>query len=127
MAKVVLDASALLTLFQGEPGSELVAQQIADAAISALNLSEVVAKLAEKGLSETGVRDSLAALDLEVVDFDREQAFVAGFLRPGTRNLGLSLGDLGCLSLARGLGLPVLTADRSWRELNVGVEVRVIR
>lgn len=127
MAKVVLDASALLTLFQGEPGSELVAQQIGDAAISAVNLSEVVAKLAEQGFSEAIARDSLAALDLEVVDFDGEQAFVAGFLRPGTRNLGLSLGDRGCLSLAQRLGLPVLTADRSWRELDVGVKVRVIR
>ncbi len=127
MAKVVLDASALLTLFQREPGSELVGEQIADAAISTVNLSEVVAKLAEKGLPGRLIRDSLAALDLEVVDFDSEQAFAAGFLRPGTRNLGLSLGDRGCLSLAQGLRLPVLTADRSWRELEVGVEVRVIR
>ncbi len=39
----------------------------------------------------------------------------------------LSLGDAACLATARVLGMPVLTANRAWAALPVGVEVRLIR
>jgi PIN domain nuclease of toxin-antitoxin system len=64
---------------------------------------------------------------MEVVSFDREQAYEAGLLRPLTRGAGLSLGDRACLALARRLGLPAFTADRSLEGLGVGIEVQVIR
>lgn len=43
MSEMVLDASALLALLNVEPGSEVVEKAIPGAAISAVNLSEVVA------------------------------------------------------------------------------------
>jgi PIN domain nuclease of toxin-antitoxin system len=61
------------------------------------------------------------------VPFDEELARGAGALRPATKSLGLSLGDRACLALAQREGLPVLTADRAWAKLAVGVEVKVIR
>lgn len=127
MADVVLDASALLALLNAESGAESVAAVLPDAVVSAVNLSEVVAKLAEAGMPEKAIRDALLALPLTVVPFDREQAYEAGLLRPSTRGMGLSLGDRGCLSLAKRLGAPALTADKSWERLAVGVKVRVIR
>ncbi len=127
MPEVVLDASALLALLNREPGAELVAAALPSAAVSTLNLSEEVAKLAEAGVPEEAIRVALQGLPLEVVPFDQEQAYGAGLLRPYTKDLGLSLGDRGCLSLALRLGLPVLTADRAWQRLSVGAEVRVIR
>ncbi len=127
MADVVLDASALLALLNSESGAESVAAVLPDAVVSAVNLSEVVAKLAEAGMPEKAIRDALLALPLTVVPFDREQAYEAGLLRPSTRGMGLSLGDRGCLSLAKRLGAPALTADKSWERLAVGVKVRVIR
>lgn len=127
MADVVLDASALLALLNAETGAESVAAALPDAVVSAVNLSEVVAKLAEAGMPEKAIRDALLALPLPVVPFDREQAYEAGMLRPSTRGMGLSLGDRGCLSLAKRLGVPALTADKSWERLAVGVKVRVIR
>lgn len=45
MTSVVLDASALLAYVDGEPGAAMVASLIGDAIISAVNFSEVVAKL----------------------------------------------------------------------------------
>jgi ribonuclease VapC len=46
----VIDASALLALLQDENGADAVVEAIADgAAISTVNLSEVLAKLAEHG------------------------------------------------------------------------------
>jgi PIN domain nuclease of toxin-antitoxin system len=44
-----------------------------------------------------------------------------------TRQAGLSLGDRACLALGLTRGLPVLTADRVWAQLDVGVEVVVCR
>ena len=127
MAEVVLDASALLAMLNGEPGSELVAAALPQAAISAINLSEVVAKLAEAGMPEGAIRDALQGLHFDIVSFDREYAYEAGLLRPSTRGVGLSLGDRGCLSLAKRLGVPAMTADRTWERLSIGAEVQVIR
>jgi PIN domain nuclease of toxin-antitoxin system len=40
---------------------------------------------------------------------------------------GLSLGDRTCIALGLQQGLPVLTADLKWTEVNVGVQIEVIR
>ncbi len=54
-------------------------------------------------------------------------AVAAAELRIPTMAAGLSLGDRACLALGQRMGLPVLTTDRVWQSLDVGVEIRVIR
>lgn len=98
-----------------------------DAAISTVNLSEVAAKLAEGGMPEEVIREALEGLALGIHDFGRELAFRTAMLRPITRSRGLSLGDRACLALGRRLDLPVLTADRTWAGLDVGVEITLVR
>jgi len=66
-------------------------------------------------------------LGISVEAFDAGLAYLAGLLRPQTKGIGLSLGDRACLALGRHMRLPVLTADRAWAKLRVGVEIRVIR
>lgn len=127
MSEVVLDASALLAVLKEEPGHERVAEVVSRAAMGAVNLSEVAAKLADAGMPEEAVREALGGLALEVHDFDRELAFRAGMLRPATRPAGLSLADRACLALGHRLGLPVLTADQTWKDLDLAVEVRLVR
>jgi ribonuclease VapC len=111
---VVLDASALLALLQDEPGAERVAELLSGAAMSAVNLSEVVAKLIDHGMPAADVREALDGLPLDVHAFDREAAFAAGELRRITRGAGLSLGDKACLALAARLDVAAVTADRAW-------------
>jgi ribonuclease VapC len=129
----VLDASALLAFLQREPGQERVADALTPgSAISTVNLSEVVAKLRDANAPETIIRHALNGLlarGLEVVPFDEALAFTAGFLRPVTRELGLSLGDRACLALGQSRQQPVLTADRGWADVAraVGIDVRLIR
>ena len=41
--------------------------------------------------------------------------------------IGLFLGDRACLSLAKQLELPVVTADRIGRKLTIVIEIEVIR
>ena len=40
---------------------------------------------------------------------------------------GLSLGDRACLALASLTGRIVVTADRVWPELDLGIDIRLIR
>lgn len=128
MVSWVLDASALLAMLNGEPGEQVVARAIREsAAMSAVNMSEVVAKLSEVGMPETEIRESLEPLGLTVFDFDEDSAYAAGLLRTATREAGLSLGDRACLSLAQHLGLTVLTVDRSWDGLRLQLTVQIIR
>lgn len=126
-SSLVLDASALLALLYLEPGKEVVEEAIPGALMSAVNLSEVAAKLADEGMPEPVVQETLSNIEVEIRPFDSAAAFRAGMLRPLTRALGLSFGDRACLALGLQLGLPVLTADRDWSDLDLGVEVRQIR
>ena len=126
----VLDASALLALIQNEAGTNLVSNAITQgkAIISSVNLSEVIAKLAENGMLELEIVDFQNQLPVEVIYFNSAIALAAGLMRPATRQLGLSLGDRACLATAQTLGnLPVLTADRIWTELSVDFRITVLR
>jgi ribonuclease VapC len=127
MADWVLDSSAILARFAGEAGAETVEAGAAAAVVSAVNYAEVVGKLVDRGLPAEAAMTAAGELRLVVVPFDEAAALRAGALRAETRGLGLSLGDRACLTLAEALGLPVLTADRAWAELDLDVEVVLIR
>ena len=64
---------------------------------------------------------------MEVLPFTGEDALEVARLRGLTRAHGLSFGDRACLALARRLGLPALTAERAWAELDLGIPVEVLR
>ena len=121
----VLDASALLALLHEEPGAEFV--ELEGAVISAVNWSEVLYKCLSRGVDIKGLRGDLEALGLSIEPFTPQDAELAAELWPQTRSLGLSLGDRACLALGLRSGLTVVTADRSWKNLRLGVKVQVIR
>lgn len=128
MSKVVLDASAVLAVLNNEPGAEkLTPELLSNAACSTVNLAEVYGKLvSEGGDAEEAWEDALAPVR-EAIPFTAEHAKTAGGLVPQTRSLGLSLGDRACLALGIAMKAPVYTADKSWRNLKVGVRIHVIR
>ena len=127
MAEVVLDASAVIALLRSEKGADVVSSALPGAAISAVNLSEIATWLSDAGTEAKKIRLTLDGLHLQCDAFDEESAFSAADMRKATRGKGLSLGDRACLALAKRLALPALTADRSWAELDIGVDVRLIR
>jgi ribonuclease VapC len=110
-----------------EPGAEMVADSIAGgAATSAVNLSEVATVLVcrKKDPEEIlgPVREQLA-----VEPFTDDDALAAAALFSKTSSKGLSLGDRSCLALARRLGAPAVTAEHAWAELELDIEVQLIR
>jgi len=123
----VLDSSAVLCLMQGEEGAGMVRDALPDSCISAVNLSEVVAKMSERGMDGALIREALDPLDLKIISFDADQGLDAGLLRESTRRLGLSLGDRACLSLAHKRDAIALTTDKAWAKLEEGFKVRVLR
>lgn len=127
MSDVVLDASAVLALVHGEPGAERVLAVLDRAAISAVNLAEVVSRLAERGRPAAAIRRQLTRLPLDVAPVDEDLGYEAGFLRPATRPFGLSLGDRICLALAARLGATALTADRAWTRVDTEVRIELLR
>jgi ribonuclease VapC len=123
----VLDASALLCLLHDEKGAGRVAEALPLAVISAVNLSEAIAKLADVGLSAKRISAAIEALQVAIVPFDNEQALIAGLLRPKTRHAGLSFGDRACLALGQARSATVLTCDRAWSGLGLSVLVEQLR
>jgi ribonuclease VapC len=128
----VLDASAFLAYLRGEPGGVVAAQAIEQqTAISLVNWAETLTLLVDLGATVTEATARVRRLGilgrrLRVVPLTRSDAEMAR-LRALTRHLGLSLGDRACLALGLRLGLPVVTADRDWAQLDFGVPIQVIR
>lgn len=127
MNKYVLDSSAVLAVIQKEPGAEFVARNIEHCVISAVNLCEVVGKLARDGIGEDDSYGMLENMILEVIPFDRAAAFSAGRMILRTLPYGLSLGDRACLATAAHLKLEAITADKVWTKLKIPVKIKVIR
>ena len=119
----VIDASAAIAYLLNETGGDAVVPHLRAGLISAVNLTEVVTRLIRTGQNPMRAH----YLGCRVVDHDADLADRTGRLWPLTMHLGLSLGDRACLALALREGLPVLTGDRPWAGLTIGVDVRLIR
>jgi ribonuclease VapC len=125
--EVVLDASALIALLADEPGADVVEAELDRAVVSAVNWAEILQRYVAYDLPIAGKRVAVESLGVRIEPFTAEDAEHAAVLREVTRAAGLSLADRACLALGRRLGTRVYTADRAWREVEVGVEVALIR
>jgi ribonuclease VapC len=129
----VVDASALLAYLFGERGDEVVADAIARGAhLSTVNLAEVLSIVASRGgdpadVAERLTRAGVLGEAIIVEPCTLADAVETARLCPLTRDHGLSLADRACVALARRLGQPALTADRTWADARIDVEVAFIR
>ncbi len=123
----LLDASAVLAAVLAEPGGEAAFEAMADGAISVVNLCEVLSKLTGNGVAAEEAVALVGRFELRPLAFEPRHAVEAARLRPLTMRLGLSLGDRACLAHARLQAMPILTADRKWAGLDLGLDIRLIR
>ena len=122
-----MDSSAVVAALLEEPGGEEMARRDGPFLISTVNLCEVLERLAVGSAAEAPTLAMLEDLGLVLVDFTPDLAAIAARLKASTRSVGLSLGDRACLALALREQAPVLTGDRAWSKVDVGVEVLLIR
>lgn len=118
-APVVLDASAVLALLQGETGADEVESVLDGALMSCVNLSEVLQNAEQHDVGTEGLEYDLEALGIEFRDFDRMAARATAELRSAGR--GLSLGDRVCLALARQAEAMAVTTDGGWANADLDV------
>ena len=126
---VLLDASAYFAYLFKEKGWDIVEHALYEGAgMSAVNLSEIILKLQRYKVDEQEIRTALASVPIEIIQYDSN---VAEFLTEQAFKIfqiaGFSLADRICLATAASLSLPVFTADLAWKDLDIGVSVRVIR
>jgi len=127
MSRVVLDATALLTLINAEPGAEVIARYLKNAEISAITLSEVVTILAEMGMPLEEITRVFDRLGIKVHPFARNTALTAALLRSNVEDLELTISDRASLALAMQLGSPVITVNPLWDRLDAGVPVKIVK
>ena len=129
--KIVLDASSVIALINREKGCEIVEKYLEEAIISTVNFAEVISVVNRELFKSEA--DRIEGLKLitdtlpQIIDFDINQAIISGELDSITKKYGLSLGDRECLALAKYKNIPVLTADKTWSKLNLGIKIKLIR
>jgi PIN domain nuclease of toxin-antitoxin system len=124
---IVLGASAHLAFLFREVGQERVAEVVDRSCLSTVNLCEVLGRFACDGHDPVEVLNRIRETSIEIVPFVSDRAALAAALARALRPRGFSMGDRACLALAVSRDLPALTADRVRIDIDVGVEVRVIR
>ncbi|SNT38546.1 PIN domain-containing protein [Rhodococcoides kyotonense] len=126
----VLDASAVLAVLNDEPGADVVVRAMlaGGTSMSAANLAEVLGKVVDVVGDVAAVTSTLGAAGVEIVPLDAQDAAVVAALRSVDGGKSLSLGDRCAIALAaRSRPSVVLTADRAWADLDLPIQVELIR
>ena len=126
--KIVFDSSALITLFAKELGYEFVRQNLRYAIISSVNIAEVYKYCIEvQNLTEDDSINLIKLSGIKIIDFCKEQAIISAKIIKKTKQYGLSLGDRSCIALAIFKNCPILTCDKIWKKVDLGVEFIMAR
>ena len=128
MTEVVIDASALLAFLKSEERAlHDLESLLPKALISSVNFCEVATVLGSLGMPEKTIEEVVEETVSKIVSFDSSQALVAAGLRELTKPYGLSLGDRACLALGLTHKLPVYTADKIWKKIDLDIPIELIR
>lgn len=120
----VLDASAVLAFLHTEDGHDRVGNALPNGIVSLVNLAEVLQKFVRRGKPMEGIASRLSRIG---VRWDRPVEEDVALVADLGAIKNLSLADRFCVAAGRRLSLPVMTADRAWKKLDLPVEVELIR
>ena len=129
MNKAVIDSSALIAFLKDESFSLNELESIlSQGVISSVNACEVATVLARLGMPINTIDELINETIGAIISFDRELYLATAKLWEFTKAYGLSLGDRACIALGQKLQLPIYTADKIWRDLQLdNVEIELIR
>jgi ribonuclease VapC len=124
----VLDSTALIALVLGESGCERVQALLEKSAISAVNLTETIHKLVQKGPAARSVEHLLQSLQLNVVAWSEDLSYRSAEYAVLGKSHGLSLGGRACLTLAKQWKATAVTSDLAWGKVpGLGVRLLMFR
>jgi PIN domain nuclease of toxin-antitoxin system len=119
----MMDASAIIATILKEKGYLMVESMLEDMTqtnmITAVNASEVLHKLMEKGFTDEEAIEAFESLNLTLIPIDYDLAKEAAAIWFNTRAIGASLGDRFCLAAARHMNAQAITAEKSWQTLKM--------
>lgn len=129
MTRFLFDSSVVIAILRRETGYQNGEKYISHGAISAVNWAEVAGFMGRNNAPVDIIQQTLAKYPLKVLPYEEDLVVPTGYLTAGRKRLGLSLGDRACLATAIKYKLPVLTADRVWKELEkeLRLDIQVIR
>lgn len=128
MSKIVFDSSAVIALFAKEKGYEFIQKHLKNAIISSVNIAEIYKYCIDtQKLTEDDSKTLIKMLDIKIIDFNEEQALITANLVSKTKQYGLSLGDRACIALATVGNHSIITCDRIWQKVNIGIEFIIAR
>jgi PIN domain nuclease of toxin-antitoxin system len=122
----VFDSSALIAIIKNEKGNEQAESFLEQAVMSPVNVSEVIIVLHRGGMPLEIATEVVASMVNNVEPCNYQDAKLAAEIKTNA-NHSISLGDSFCLALGERKILPVVTADRSWKNLNLITKVIYIR
>ena len=122
MITLVIDTSALLSVYLDEPAAQDVARQLDSAdrlLMSTINLAECLMILRQRRPDAAAVlTQRLVAESIEFIPPDTVQALLAAEARD---RFPLNLGDCFAYALAKTHNLPLLTLDRDFRSTDIAI------
>jgi ribonuclease VapC len=124
---LVIDASAMLAVLFGETGADVAAAHCRDAWLSAVNFDEVLHKAMRRGIPAGVIEEQIERLQIVIVPFGLAYARVSASLHSRTYKTDTSFADRACMAMALAEQCPVLTADRKWADLDLGLDLILIR
>mgnify|MGYP000430348708 CR=1 FL=1 len=127
MRQFSLDSSAFIAYVFNERGANETYKYFYNSVISSVIYCEFISLMIEKGFSIDEAREIVDSFGIEIIDFDEQQAIIAAEISNKTKSKDLSLGALVCLALAMVKKIPVVTADKIWSKLDIGVDMKLIR
>ena len=125
MSRALLDASVPLAILQNEKGADAAAESAFGAFMSIVNMAELIGLSQRRSLGvdiPAWLEDGRIELLMPTVHVSD----IAGRFY-GDYSGRLSLGDCFCLAQAEADGLSVLTADRVWAQLDLPLDIQLIR
>lgn len=113
----VIDATALIVMLEGGPGSPDVVSALPGARVSVLSIAEVAIHFRRLGMPVDEIDMMLRRLPVQRVGIDQDLAWGVVILGVGNVCSGQSLGALVALALAVESKLPLMCGDPEIAEL----------
>ena len=127
---IILDASAVLATLQNEAGNDAVDMlfETQACAMSIVNLTEVLERLANRGMPLAIAHELTGSLDLKILPFELAESTLTAALHAATARTGIGLADRACIATGMRRDAAILTADRAWATLDLpDADIRLIR